>query len=95
MNKPVQTYKAGNISASIWENQITKKDGTGGTYHTVALARSYQDRQGAWQSTTNLRVGDLPKAELVLKKSYEFLVMKQQEQAMATLLETGKIPAIV
>ena len=94
MNKPVQTYKAGNISASVWENQIRNKDGTNGTYHTVSLARSYQDKQGAWQTTTNLRVGDLPKAELVLKKSYEFLVMKQQDQAMAILLETGKIPAM-
>ncbi|MFQ5620671.1 MAG: hypothetical protein ACE5FT_02405 [Candidatus Nanoarchaeia archaeon] len=95
MNKPVQTYRAGNISASIWENQVVNKDGTNGVYHTVSLSRSYQDKQGEWKSTTNMRVGDLPKAELVLRKAYELLVMKQHDNAMTKLLETGKIPAVV
>jgi len=91
MNKPVQVYKAGNLSAKIWENQ-TMKEGHQSVYHTISLERVYTDKQNQWQSTNSLRVGDLPKAELVLKKAYEFLVLKRQEQAMTALLETGKMP---
>jgi hypothetical protein len=34
------------------------------------------DKEGNWQTTSSLRVGDIPKATLVLNKAYEYLMLK-------------------
>ena len=94
--KPVKTYRAGAISAKIWENQSVKADGSVAVFHTVSLDRSYQDKDGSWKSATSFRIADLPKAELVLRKVYEFLVLKRDEQnpTMSPLAAAGGIAAI-
>lgn len=72
-NLPVQKFKAGPVSATIWGNE-TLKDNAVVNYHTVALERVYKDKAtGAWKHTSSFRIGDLPKAALVINKAYEFL----------------------
>jgi hypothetical protein len=39
------------------------------------------DKNGEWQSTNTLRINDLPKASLVLQKAYEYIVMKELQNA--------------
>ena len=70
-NKPIQKYVAGAISASVWKNEM--KDGS--VVHAVTIERRYQDKDGDWKSTSNLRINDLPKVRLLAKKAYEFLAM--------------------
>jgi len=95
MKKPIKTYKAGPITAKIWENQHIKPDGSVSVFHTVSLDRVYKDKEDNWKNTSTFRIGDLPKAELVLKKAYEFLVLKKDTEPMASELHvTGNIPAI-
>ena len=62
---------------SLAENQKVEFD-------TVQLQRVYKDKNDEWQNTGTLRVNDLPKAALVLQKSYEFLVLKGQENASSS-----------
>jgi len=81
MSQPIKTYRAGGISAKIWENQTIKPDGAVSVYHTISIERSYQDKEGNWKSTNSLRINDLPKAQLVLKKAYEALVLREVEPA--------------
>jgi hypothetical protein len=73
---PEQKFRAGSISATLWLNQGTDNDGKPTTYKTVSFERSYLDKEGNWQTTNSLRVGDLPKAILVLTKAYEHLMLK-------------------
>ena len=74
-NKPVAKFKAGAVNATIWAN--TAKGQTGDVqFFSVALDRRYMDKNGQWQSTSSLRVNDLPKAALVLQKAYEHLVLQ-------------------
>lgn len=70
-NMPVKNFRAGAISATIWENKTEK-----GNFNTVSFKRGYKDKEGNWKDTTSLRVMDLPKAALVLTKAYEFLAMQ-------------------
>jgi len=37
------------------------------------------DKQGQWQSTNSFRIGDIPKANIVLQKAYEFLILNEQD----------------
>lgn len=75
MNQPIKAFKAGPISATIWSNQANK-DGKVFDYSTVTFERKYQDREGNWKSTSNLRVSDIPKAVLVLNRAFEHLTLK-------------------
>ena len=72
--KPEKKYKAGSITASIWNNQATQ-----GSYKTILLERTYKDKDGNWKSTSSMRITDIPKAQLVLSKAYEDLVMEEAQ----------------
>ncbi|MFT4310909.1 MAG: hypothetical protein ACMXYC_04740 [Candidatus Woesearchaeota archaeon] len=76
-NKIKKRFSAGAISVTIWNNE-QKQNGKVISYPSVSLQRTYQDPQGNWQHTANLRVNDLPKATVVLQKAYEFLVTKAE-----------------
>jgi len=79
-NMPEKRFSTGAISATVWKNNgISKRNGEDIEYSTVSLQRSYKDKDGKWQTTSSLRVNDLPKATLVLHKAYEYLVLREQD----------------
>jgi len=72
MAQPEITFRHGLCSASIYENEYTRGEEKF-TVRTVSFQRSYLDKDGNWQTTNGLKTNDIPKAILVLQKSYEFL----------------------
>ena len=76
-NLPEMKFKAGAISAAVWRNTITKKDGTQADIRTVTFQRRYKDGE-EWKTSNSLRSTDLPKAVVVLNKAYEYLVLNGQ-----------------
>ena len=80
-NLPLKKIRVGAVSATIWENQSINEQGQPVSYKSVSFERSYKDAKGNWQNTNALRMGDLPKAVLVLQKAYEFLAFSREEEA--------------
>ena len=78
-NLPEKKFRAGAICATVWLNKGHKVNGEETEYKTIALERSYTDKDGKWQSTNSFRVGDLPKATVVMQQAYEYLVLKEQD----------------
>jgi hypothetical protein len=76
-NMPEKKFRAGAISATIWLNQATAKDGKLVQYRTISIERAYKDKSDEWKYTNSFRVGDLPKASLVLDEAFKHLVLKQ------------------
>ncbi|MFP4567894.1 MAG: hypothetical protein ACLFN8_03035 [Candidatus Woesearchaeota archaeon] len=76
---PEKKFRAGTISATIWLNHGKDSEGKETKYKTVSFERSYMDKEGNWQTTNSLRIGDLPKATLVLNKAYEYLALQDGE----------------
>lgn len=74
-NQPEKKFRAGAVSATIWKNIGQSKTGAPTEFKTISLQRSYKDKEGKWQNTSTLRLNDLPRAQLVLNKAYEFLCM--------------------
>ncbi|NQU97829.1 hypothetical protein HQ533_00010 [Candidatus Woesearchaeota archaeon] len=74
--KPEKKFSAGAMSASVWVNEGKGKDGEKRKFRTVSLQRSYKDKNDEWQTTSSLRITDLPKASLIINKAYEYLVLK-------------------
>lgn len=76
--KPEMKFRAGSISATVWNNEIKRKDGTPASFKTISLQRGYKDKDGEWKNTASLRANDLPKAVLLLNKAYEHLLMQTE-----------------
>lgn len=78
-NLPEKKFRAGAISATIWQNKGQSKNGDAVEFRTISIERGYKDKDDQWQSTNSLRINDLPRATMVLQKAYEYLVFKEQE----------------
>ena len=80
-NKPEIKFRAGPLSATVWQNQgQSKYTGESAVYKTISIERAYKDKKdGTWKYTNSFRINDLPKAALVLTKAYEHLVLKGQD----------------
>jgi hypothetical protein len=78
-NVPEKKFRAGAVSATVWLNHGQRANGEESEFRTIALERSYLDKDGKWQSTSSFRIGDLPKAFVVIQKAYEHLVLNEQD----------------
>ena len=78
-NPPEKKFRAGAISATVWRNKAQKTTGEEAEYCTISLERSYTDKEGKWQSSNSFRITDLPKANVVLQRAYEYLVLQEQD----------------
>lgn len=85
-NAPEKKFSTGAISATIWKNSGVSKKGGSVEFNTVTLQRRYQDKEGNWQTTGNLRINDLPRANLVLQKAYEHLILKDTGSVVEELI---------
>ena len=87
-NQPEKKFRAGAISATVWQNQgQNKKTGEAVAYRTISLQRGYQDKNGQWQNTNSFRINDLPRAAVVIKQAYEYLVTARQQESAAVTEE--------
>jgi hypothetical protein len=77
---PVKEFRAGAVKATIWKNSTKAGDSS---YNTISLERLYKDSDDKWQSTSSMRTNDIPKAALVLGKSFEWLLLEQEKGEVA------------
>ncbi|MBT4482601.1 MAG: hypothetical protein HOC71_02875 [Candidatus Latescibacteria bacterium] len=78
-NKPIRTYKAGGVKASVFENKA-EYNGKQTTMYRVALDKTYKDSNGNWKSTSSFNATtELNRAILVLQKAYEFCVKLEEK----------------
>ena len=89
-NKPKKKFSTGAISATIWQNQGTRKTGESVSFNTVSLQRGYKDKEGNWKSTSTLRINDIPKAILVLQKAYEHLTLRELETNSQEIMDVSE-----
>lgn len=79
VRQPVERFKAkGGIEAAVWENQAERKNRGGTyTYYSVTLRKTYFDEGSKeYRESSSLFADDLPKAQLVLAKAYDYIVSR-------------------
>ena len=77
-NKPIKVFKAGAVKASIFENNVQHMDKVI-TNFRVLIDKVYKDSDGSWKSTNSFSAhNELPKAIVVLKKAYEYILFKDK-----------------
>ena len=79
-NRPIKSYRAGNIQGAIWFNEREVKDAVVG-FKTVSIRRSWKDKdKDIWRDETlNLRKQDIPKLFVILNKLQEDLLLAQED----------------
>jgi hypothetical protein len=83
---PEKQFRAGAISASIWKNRVTGKDGQPAEFMNVTFQRRYKDKDSdEWKTSSSLKAMDLPKAVVVLNKAYEYIIMNNSKDAAMEL----------
>ncbi len=75
-NRPIKSYKSGNLQGAIWFNEREVEGNVVG-FKTVSLKRSWKDKEKEiWrEETMNLRKTDIAKLLVILNKIQEDLLL--------------------
>jgi hypothetical protein len=74
--KPVAKFKAGQVSAALWENEITA-NGHAVTVLKATVQRRYKDKSGSWKSSTSFSRNEIPLAIYCLQKAFDKIIETQ------------------
>lgn len=67
-NQPVFTYRLGNVSATIWPNEVNDR-----TYYRTEIARSYKDKDGNWQTSNSFSHDELLNVAKIAERAEEYI----------------------
>jgi hypothetical protein len=59
-NKPKRKLRLGNVTATVWENEIVVK-GQKRTVESVTFSKIYKDKEGNWQNTNSYSRNEVPR----------------------------------
>jgi len=71
-NPPIQTYREGDVSVSIWSREVATKTATR-TFYSCSFERSYKDASGDWRYTRYFGLDDLGKLITLAQRASEYL----------------------
>jgi len=78
MAGPEKEFRAGGVSATIWNNQ-QEINGNKMDVKSVQIQRSYQDDKKEWKKTSSFKTNDLPKLITVATEAFKYLTLKERE----------------
>ena len=81
---PLKSFRAGNVQASVWENRY-EKDGETRVRYSVRIQKRYQKDENEWEKTEYYFPEDLPKLELVTRKAFAFITLKESKDIEETI----------
>ena len=79
-NKPVKSFKAGGVEASVWRQEV-EKNGQTVTRYSVRIQKQYRNKDGDYEKTDYYFRDDLPKLILVAQKAFDFITLRASANA--------------
>lgn len=76
--KPEKKFQAGGVSVALWKNKAKLKSGQEIETLSATIDRRYMDKDGKWQSSSSLKLNDIPKALLALGQAYQYMATKSE-----------------
>ena len=71
--KPLSKFKAGQVSAALWENQVQVKGKTVPILKAT-VQRRYKDKGGDWKSSQSFSRNEIPLAIYCLQQAFETMI---------------------
>tara|TARA_Y100000034_G_C6798605_1_gene358136 strand:+ start:732 stop:986 length:255 start_codon:yes stop_codon:yes gene_type:complete len=79
-NKPIKSWKSGNISGAIWANE-RDINGSKVEFKTISLRRSWKKEGDVWRDETlNFRRQDIPKFMAILNEIQKELFLGKENE---------------
>ena len=82
MAGPLKKFRAGQVSAALWENEA-KVNGRSVTMLKATVERRYKDKNDKWQSSGSFSRNEIPMAIYCLQKAFEAIIEEQSIQPEA------------
>jgi len=76
--KPVKTFRAGGVEASIWKNETQEGDRKVSRY-SIRIHKQYKDKEGNFTQTDYFFPNQLPLLSLVAAKAYEWVMLRTSD----------------
>ena len=80
MAKPIAKFRAGQVSAAIWQNEATVNGNRKVTLLKATVERRYRDAAGNWQSSGSFSRNEIPLAIYCLHKCFEHMIETAKER---------------
>ena len=87
--RPVAKFAAGQVSAAVWENEVTTRAGKKVTMLKATVERRYKDRDGQWKSSGSFSRNKILFVIYCLQKSFDHIIAAQQEEDGSAEEETA------
>ena len=68
-NKPIHVLRRRGVKVSVFQNQSGET-----TFHKVAIQKIYREDHGDWKTTNSLGRDDLPIAQMLIGRAWEFIL---------------------
>ena len=75
---PVAKFRAGQVAAAVWANDVEVKGRTV-TILKATVQRRYKDKDDNWQSSDSFNRNEIPLAIYCLQKAFDKIIEKQSE----------------
>ena len=75
--KPICKFQAGQVSAALWENKVTTKNGNEVDILKVTVQRRFKDKDGTWKSSNSFGRNEIPFAIYCLGKAFHKIMEEQ------------------
>jgi hypothetical protein len=76
--KPIKDFRAGNIQAGIWRNEV-QKDGQTFVRYSVRIQKQFRKDDGSYEDTSYFFPDELPKLLLLAQRAYEYIVLTESK----------------
>ena len=77
-NKPIKEFRAGNVQASIWKNEIEKGNRTG-SRHSVRIQKRFRKQDGSYKNSDCFFPNELPRLILVAQRAYDYVTLAESK----------------
>jgi hypothetical protein len=76
-SKPIEKFRAGQVSCALWENEISVSGGRKVRVLRATVERRYKDSDGEWKSSGSFGRNELPLVIYCLTKAFAYIVDEQ------------------
>lgn len=87
-NAPLETFRDGRLKATVWTNE-----GESGPYHTVTLAKTYEDKDGKLQDTHSFTGSELLRIAELAREAHAFTRDLSRERTVERKAERANEPS--
>ncbi len=81
--QPAANFRAGTITAAVWENDI-EINGNQIKALRTSVERRFRTKEGQWKSSSTFSRNDIPLAIHCLQKAFDFMVERNSNKEVIT-----------